>query len=205
MKQRSDRFGRCRYVPSNNFISFVLHQEYRQNTAVPRGLCRIVHHGAMAAQWQRQGDTRNSNARGSSNHGTKRYSSSRMLSTEIDRLSSSLGSLSLQRSNFPPPTVQNDSRVISAPSGSEIEDYIQGILRNIIPPANELQAKKALCSHLESVLRTVLPNAQLKMMGGVANSFGLKYSDVDLCLVDPEFSSWKASQVQSALIRAGNC
>jgi DNA polymerase sigma len=43
--------------------------------------------------------------------------------------------------------------------------------------------KKEVCSSLQAIVRRVVPNAELKIMGGAANTFALKDCDVDVCIV----------------------
>ena len=52
-----------------------------------------------------------------------------------------------------------------------------------LPPNFELDMKKEMCVSLQAIVRRVVPNAELKIMGGAANTFALKDSDVDVCIV----------------------
>lgn len=92
-------------------------------------------------------------------------------------------------------------------SEEEIDQYIQRTVDNTTPLQFELVTKKEMCSNLESIVRRILPYAKLKIMGGVANTFALKNSDVDLCMVDTDstfaFDVLKLNKLDAEFKRAG--
>jgi len=84
---------------------------------------------------------------------------------------------------------------------------MQQILETITPSQSGLDIKKDKCHALEFIVRRILPNAKLKIMGGTANTFALKNSDVDACIFDAnrngEFSAWELNELDNAFKRAG--
>ena len=64
-----------------------------------------------------------------------------------------------------------------------------------------------MCSHLETIVRRIFPHAKLRIMGGVANTFALRNSDVDICLVDTgsllDFSVSNLNKLTDEFRRAG--
>lgn len=65
----------------------------------------------------------------------------------------------------------------------DVDEYVQQIIAAITPSESDLLLKRTECSRIEDIVRRVLPNARLRIMGGTANSFALKDSDVDVCIV----------------------
>jgi hypothetical protein len=65
----------------------------------------------------------------------------------------------------------------------EIDDYVQQLVDSITPSQYELAMKREMCVRLEGIVRRVVPNAELKIMGGTANTFALKGCDVDVCIL----------------------
>jgi hypothetical protein len=157
----------------------------------------------------------------------RRYSTSRVTSStnaDVSEITSSLGSLNLGRpssiqwprgqtsrasSRTIPravPTVPRPARI--AVSQKDIEDYVQRIIDSITPSQSELAAKREICIHLERIVRRILPYAKLRIMGGVANTFALKNSDVDICFVDTEsilldYSASNLNKLTDEFRRAG--
>lgn len=72
---------------------------------------------------------------------------------------------------------------VNRQGADDIDRYVQGILAAITPSESDLLLKTNECHRLESIVQKVLPNAKLKIMGGIANTFALKDSDVDVCIV----------------------
>ena len=160
-------------------------------------------------------------------HPASRTTSSRASNNDVDEILSSFRSLnlrypnSIQRQNPWPlnRTSQASSRilpealaVVRSPvrptiSEEEIDQYIQRTVDNTTPLQFELVTKKEMCSNLESIVRRILPYAKLKIMGGVANTFALKNSDVDLCMVDTDstfaFDVLKLNKLDAEFKRAG--
>lgn len=78
----------------------------------------------------------------------------------------------------------------------------------ITPSEVELNQKRNICSRIEPIVWKIFPNAKLKIMGGVANTFALKDSDLDLCLVETDLAlssanTWKVQQLDVELRKAG--
>jgi hypothetical protein len=194
----------------------------------------IMSHNNTPASSQRQrrrnpsdrgGSSQNEINRGFGNN--RRYSTSRITSNttaDVSEITSSLRSLNLGRptSTIWPPSQasQASNRTIPwavpiaprqtriAISEKDIEDYVQRIIGNITPSQRELAAKRDMCTNLETIVRRVLPHAKLTIMGGVANTFALRNSDVDICLVHTEsllldFSVWNLNKLTDEFRRAG--
>lgn len=66
---------------------------------------------------------------------------------------------------------------------ADIDAYVQGVLAGITPSDADLLLKRNECRRIEVIVQRVLPNTDLKIMGGTANTFALKDSDVDICIV----------------------
>ena len=171
------------------------------------------------------GSSRNGASRISGNN--RRYSTSRVTpstSADVSEITSSLGSLNLGRpisTQWPRgQTSQVSSRTIPravpiarrpariAVSEKDIEDYVQRIIDSITPSQSELAAKREMCTHLERIVRRILPYAKLRIMGGVANTFALKNSDVDICFADTEsilldYSDSNLNKLTNEFRRAG--
>ena len=90
-------------------------------------------------------------------------------------------------------------------SDKDIDDYVHQVVHAVAPTSTELTRKREICTLLQGVVRRVLPNAQLKIMGGVANNFALKNSDLDLCIVNlqSDIDSWTARKLDDELRKAG--
>jgi hypothetical protein len=154
----------------------------------------------------------------------RRYSASRITSStsnDVDEITSSFSSLNLGRptfrqwrsvqqastSTFPraAPIVPRPTRITI--SEKDIEDYVQRIIDSITPSQRELAAKSEMCSHLETIVRRIFPHAKLRIMGGVANTFALRNSDVDISFADTEslldFSNWNLNKLTDEFRRAG--
>lgn len=115
---------------------------------------------------------------------------------QVDALSASFASLNIRYSipqRRPSNQVFQTSR-ITAQSGTpvvpartvsanEIKDYVKGIVNTVAASQSEIQEKKEVCSSLQAIVRRVIPDAELKVMGGVANTFALKDCDVDVCII----------------------
>ena len=67
-------------------------------------------------------------------------------------------------------------------SEEEVDEYVRRIVNTITPSESEACNKRDIGRRLEPLVRRVLPNASLKVMGGLANTFALKDSDLDLCI-----------------------
>ncbi len=155
---------------------------------------------------------------------SRRYSTSRTISsanTDIAEITSSLRSLNLRPPQWPPiqasqvssRTLPRAALITPRPtrldiSERDIEDYVQRIVGSITPSQRELAAKREMCIHLETIVRKILPHAKLRIMGGVANTFALRNSDVDICFVDTEsllldFDVWKLNKLTEEFRRAG--
>jgi len=94
-------------------------------------------------------------------------------------------------------------------SDHDVEQYIQRVVNLITPSEVELNAKRNICSRIEPIVWKIFPNAKLKIMGGVANTFALKDSDLDLCLVETNVApssanfTLKVEQLDLELRKAG--
>jgi Nucleotidyltransferase domain len=87
-----------------------------------------------------------------------------------------------------------------------VNTYGRGILDRITPTQTEFLAKQDECRRLEGILQRIVPGASLKIVGGTANTFGLKNSDVDVCIVVgafTEFERYKAEEFEEKLARCG--
>ena len=157
----------------------------------------------------------------------RRYSTPRITSntsTDVSEITSSLRSLNLERptstqwplgqaSQVPSRTIPSAVPIAPRPtriaiSEKDIEDYVQRVIDSITPSQRELAAKREMSTHLETIVRRVLPRAKLSVMGGVANTFALRNSDVDICFVDTEFSLvdfdvWNLNKLTDEFRRAG--
>jgi DNA polymerase sigma len=140
---------------------------------------------------------------------------------DVNALSASLTSLHLRYSN--PSRLQNQSGSNQVPetlrihsqsvtpgptartiSVKEIDDYVQQIVDSAASSEVELDIKKEICMRLQSIVRRVVPDADLKMMGGTANTFALKDSDVDVCIVSAgELGTSQLEELAKEFIRAG--
>jgi len=69
-------------------------------------------------------------------------------------------------------------------SASDLEEYVLSVLATVTPSEFEISVKRAMCRDLERLVQKILPYAKLNIMGGLGNTFGLKDSDVDLCLTN---------------------
>jgi hypothetical protein len=89
----------------------------------------------------------------------------------------------------------------------EIDTYVQQIIETISPSQSELDNKKEKCRALETIIRRILPNARLNIMGGIANTFALKNSDVDACIVNSyqirDISQVEIQELNAAFRKAG--
>ena len=158
----------------------------------------------MSFQGQGQRDLLGRGSRGNrrtgSNRGRSRNGYNARNNDDVDALSASLRSLSLRYSN--PSQSQNQrasnqfsqisripaqlvpaGRPVRVVSAKEINDYVHQIVDGVSPSQYELDMKKEMCVSLQAIVRRVVPNAELKIMGGAANTFALKDSDVDVCIV----------------------
>ena len=89
----------------------------------------------------------------------------------------------------------------------DVAAYVQGILGAITPSESQLLRKVQECRRLEAIVRHVIPNANLKVMGGTANTFALKDSDVDVCIIDENgyraLDAYNANRIGNALRERG--
>jgi hypothetical protein len=90
-------------------------------------------------------------------------------------------------------------------SASDLEEYVLAVLATVTPSEFEISVKQAMCRDLERRVQKIFTYAKLNIMGGLGNTFGLKDSDVDLCLtnygaiVDP----WKLHLLKREFENAG--
>ena len=129
---------------------------------------------------------------------------------DVNGLSNSLRSLNIgsltstPNTNFSPSrgtsaTVSVPTRVVSQ---KEIDGYVQRIIDVARPSGDELAAKREMCVHLQSIVRRIVPNATLHIIGGVGNTFALKNSDVDMC-IDGDLGSLQLEYLASEFKKAG--
>jgi hypothetical protein len=132
------------------------------------------------------------------------------VTNDVNGLSSSLRSLNIGSVTSTPNTNFSPSRgtsaAVSVPSRvvsqKEIDDYVQRIIDAARPSDHELAAKRQMCVHLQSIVRRIVPNASLHIIGGVGNTFALKNSDVDMC-IDGDLGPWQLEYVASEFKKAG--
>ena len=89
----------------------------------------------------------------------------------------------------------------------DVAAYVQRLLGAITPSESQLLQKVQECRRLEAIVRHVIPNANLKVMGGTANTFALKDSDVDVCIIDENgyraLDAYNANRIGNALRERG--
>ena len=88
----------------------------------------------------------------------------------------------------------------------EIDDYVQQLVDSITPSQYELDLRREICTRLEGIVRRIVPNAELKIMGGTANTFALKGCDVDVdvCILSfMELSNLQLEKLAAEFRRAG--
>jgi len=132
---------------------------------------------------------------------------------DVSGISSSFGSLSLsgdrhnRRGNQVPQIANATQRArhITQLDKQQVEDYVQRIVGNISPSQLEMDSRRDICINLQSNVRRVLPEAELKIMGGAGNTFALRNSDLDLCLVStPGINVYELNLLVSEFKRAGH-
>lgn len=146
-------------------------------------------------------------------------------SNEVDELTSTLRSLNLRNSAFTPqvggrpyrpfldpvtrPMIEAVAPVPARTPVPEkrVDDYVRGIVERVIPSQSEMNTKRNLSTKLESIVQKFLPRTKLVVMGGAANNFALKNSDIDICIVEPnstvEPDTWSLRRLETEFRSAG--
>lgn len=102
-----------------------------------------------------------------------------------------------------PEAGSSPSRTVSQ---NEIDEYAQQMVDEARPSDTELSAKQQIRDHLQSIVRRIVSNGTLKIIGGVGNSFALKGADIDMCIdvsSNMNLSSLQLENLAMAFRRAG--
>lgn len=121
------------------------------------------------------------------------------INDDVERITAVLDSLNL---GFPGPG-SSPSRTVSQ---NEIDEYAQQMVDEARPSETELSAKRQIRDHLQSIVRRIVSNGTLKIIGGVGNSFALKGADIDMCIDGSTNMNLSSSQLENlamAFRRAG--